>query len=340
VNTPSESIAPPAVKPVEAAARPVGSPAIRRVGEVRFADVSKFYGEVLGVNRVTLDLHPGITALVGPNGSGKSTLMNLVTGLVGPTRGTMTVLGHEPRHPETFRHIGYCSQFDAFPRGATGYQFVASYLRLFGYAESEVKRRAWAAIERVQLVEAAKRRVAGYSKGMRQRIKLAQATAHEPQVLVLDEPLNGLDPMARSEFIAMFRELASAGRHVVVSSHILHEVDLIADQLVMMHQGYVVAEGEIPEMREEIVTERPLQVMVRCNAPSQLAATLFAAGQATEIKLLEDGGGLVATTRDADRFYLLLNQLASSGELDVESVAPADEDAHAVYRYLIGAEAS
>jgi ABC-2 type transport system ATP-binding protein len=307
---------------------------------VVFRDVSKFYAEVLGVNRVSLELHPGITALVGPNGSGKSTLMNLLTGLVAPTRGTVEVLGHQPRHPDTFRHVGYCSQFDAFPRGASGFQFVAGYLRLFGYPEPEVRRRAAAAIERVGLVEAAKRRVAGYSKGMRQRVKLAQAMAHEPQVIVLDEPLNGLDPMARAEFIALFRELAAAGRHVVVSSHILHEVDLIADQLVMLHQGYVVAEGEIPEMREEMVQDRPLQVMVRCADPSRLAATLFAGGHAIEIKLLEDRGGLVATTRDADRFYLALNQLASSGELEVEAVAPADEDAHAVYRYLIGGEAS
>ena len=145
-----------------------------------------------------------------------------------------------------FRRRGYCSQFDAFPRGATGVQFVAGFLRLFGYEEAEVRRRAWAAIERVGLTEAAKRRVAGYSKGMRQRVKLAQAMAHDPTVLVLDEPLNGLDPMARSEFIALFRELAAEGRHVIVSSHILHEVDLIADQLVMLHQGYVAAEGRSP----------------------------------------------------------------------------------------------
>jgi ABC-2 type transport system ATP-binding protein len=144
--------------------------------------------------------------------------------------------------------------------------------------------------------------------------------------------------MARAEFIALFRELASAGRHVVVSSHILHEVDLIADQLVMLHQGYVVAEGEIPEMREEMVTERPLQVMVRCAEPSALAARLFSSGHAVEVKLFEDGSGLVATTRDADRFYVLINELASQGELAVEAVAPADEDAHAVYRYLIGGE--
>jgi ABC-2 type transport system ATP-binding protein len=311
-----------------------------RPAGVVFHDVSKFYGEVLGVNGVNLTIEPGITALVGPNGAGKSTLMNLMTGLVAPTRGTVSVLGHSPRDTEVFRRLGYCAQFDAFPRGATGVQFVAGFLRLFGYETDEVQRRAWAAIERVQLLDAAKRRVAGYSKGMRQRIKLAQAMAHDPQVIVLDEPLNGLDPMARSEFIALFRELAAEGRHVIVSSHILHEVDLIADQLVMLHQGYVVAEGEIPEMREEMVIDRPMQVLVRCADPSRLAARLFAAAHVVEVKLLEDGRGLVATTRDADRFYLLINELASSGEVGVEAVAPADEDAHAVYRYLVGSEAS
>jgi ABC-2 type transport system ATP-binding protein len=307
---------------------------------VIFEEVSKFYGEVLGVNRVTLNIPPGITSLVGPNGAGKTTLMNLLTGLVAPTRGTITVLGHSPRDPEVFRRLGYCSQFDAFPRAATGFQFVAGFLRLFGYEEPEVRRRTEAAIERVGLTEAAKRRVAGYSKGMRQRIKLAQAMAHEPQVIVLDEPLNGLDPMARSEFIALFRELAEAGRHVIVSSHILHEVDLIADQIVMLHQGYVVAEGEIPEMREEMVVDRPLQVAVRCANPSRLAAILFAQEHVVKVELQEDGAGLVATTRDADRFYLLLNELASRGEVGVQAVAPADEDAQAVYRYLVGSEAS
>ncbi|HEV8629841.1 MAG TPA: ABC transporter ATP-binding protein [Thermoanaerobaculia bacterium] len=309
-------------------------------GGVTFHDVSKFYGEVLGVNGVTLTVEPGITALVGPNGAGKSTLMNLMTGLVAPTRGHIDVLGHVPRDPRVFRQLGYCAQFDAFPRGATGHQFVAGCLRLFGYEEPEVQRRAAVAIERVGLAEAARRRVAGYSKGMRQRVKLAQAMAHDPRIIVLDEPLNGLDPMARSEFIALFRELAAEGRHVLVSSHILHEVDLIADQLVMLHQGYVVAEGEIPEMREEMVIDRPLQVAVRCENPAALASRLFASGEVIEVKLLSDGGGLVATTRDADRFYLLLNQLASAGEVGVHGVAPADEDAQAVYHYLVGSEAS
>src|SRR4029079_19780534 len=244
--------------------------------------------------------------------------------------------------PELFHRVGLCAEADAFWEGLTGTQFVTALLRLTGYEEAECRARAEAALAQMDLLAARDRKIGGDSKGMRQRVKLAQAMAHDPEVLVLDEPLNGLDPMARSEFISLFRELASEGRHVIVSSHILHEVDLIADQLVMLHQGYVVAEGEIPEMREEMVVDlsRPMQVLVRCSEPSRLAARLFGADHVIEVKLLSDGGGLVATTRDADRFYLLLNQLASSGEVGVEAVAPAAGGADAVYRYLVGSEAS
>src|SRR5580658_9820537 len=216
-------------------------------------NISRFYGEVLGVNRVTLSIPPGITSLVGPNGSGKTTLMNLITGLVRPTRGSIRVLGVEPNDPERlFRLLGYSTQFDSFPKGLTGFQFIYSFLRLFGYEHAECERLAWKSIERVNLVEPAKRKIAGYSKGMRQRIKLAQAIAHDPRVLILDEPLNGLDPLVRAETIALFREYAANGRHVIMSTHILHEVDMISDQVILLANGYVVAEGEISGVRSEI----------------------------------------------------------------------------------------
>ena len=301
--------------------------------------VSKFYGEVLGVNHVDLRLEPGITALVGPNGSGKTTLMNLIAGLIHPTRGHVSLLGIAPERPwGALHHLGYSTQWDGFPRGATGLQFLLGTLRLHGISEAEASRRAWQALERVQLTDAARRRVAGYSKGMRQRVKLAQAMAHGPRVMILDEPLNGLDPMARSEFIALFRELAAEGRYVLVSSHILHEVDLIADQMVMLNQGYVVAEGDIPDVREEMV-EHPLQVMVRCPAPSALASRLFGHEHVVEVKLHQDRGGLTVTTRRADALYLLMNQLVAEEGVEVESVAPADDDVLAVYQYLVGEEA-
>jgi len=300
-----------------------------------FTNVSKFYGEVLGVNRVTLTIAPGVTSLVGPNGSGKSTLMNLMTGLLRPTRGRITVAGTPVDRPEELcRKIGYCTQYDAFPPGLTGYQFVQATLRLHGVAESECRKLADKSIARVGLTEAAHRRVAGYSKGMRQRIRLAQAIAHDPQVVVLDEPLNGLDPMARAETIALFRQLGDEGRYVVLSSHILHEVDLISDRVILVHHGYIVAEGAIAGVRDEI-EEHPMQVLVRCDRPSFVASRIFELDSAVEIKIHEDKGGLLVHTRDADKFYLLLNRLVLEHNLDLEAVAPADEDVQAVYRYLI-----
>ena len=301
-----------------------------------FENVSKFYGDVLGVNRVSLSIPPGVTSLVGPNGSGKTTLMNLMTGLIRPTRGSIRVFGIAPDDPERlFREVGYCTQFDSFPRGMTGYQFIYSFLRLYGCGAADAERLAWRSIERVGMVEAAHRKVAGYSKGMRQRIKLAQATCHGPSVLVLDEPLNGLDPMVRAETIALFKTLAADGMHVIISSHILHEVDAISDQVILLSNGYVVAEGQIRDVRSEI-QDHPMQIMVRCNKPAELAAQLFGQGQILEARVHSDGGGLLIRTLDASRFYLALNRVAQNG-ISIEAVAPADDDVNSVYEYLIGA---
>jgi ABC-2 type transport system ATP-binding protein len=302
-----------------------------------FENVSKFYGEVLGVNRVQLSIPPGVTTLVGPNGSGKTTLLNLMTGLVQPTAGRIRVLGIAPSEPERlFRVLGYCTQFDSFPSKLTGYEFIFSYLRLHGKPARECDELARRALERTGMTEAADRRIASYSKGMRQRIKLAQAIAHQPSVLVLDEPLNGLDPMARAEAAELFRALASEGLHVIVSSHILHEVDRISDQVVIMSNGYVVAEGQIHAVRGEMHQEHPLQILVRTKQAAVLASRMFARDHVAEVKVHKDGQGLLVSTRDPDTFYEMLNALVLEGVVDVESVAPADDDVHAVYEYLIG----
>jgi len=302
-----------------------------------FEDVSKFYGEILGVNRVNLSIPPGITSLVGPNGSGKTTLMNLMTGLVRPSRGQIRVLGLETDDPENlFKVVGYSTQFDAFPKGLTGYQFVYSYLRLAGRDARSAEELAWRAIERVNLVDAAGRNVAAYSKGMRQRIRLAQALSHEPKVLVLDEPLNGLDPLARSEMIALFRASAADGCYVILSSHILHEVDVISDQVILLSNGYVVAEGQIHSVRNEI-QEHPTQILIRCNRPRELASKMMESQHTIEVAIHKDERGLLLKTRDADQFYLALNEIALNG-IEIESVAPADDDVLSVYEYLIGNE--
>ena len=303
-----------------------------------FENVSKFYGEVLGVNRVNLSIPPGVTGLVGPNGSGKTTLMNLMTGLIHPTQGRISVVGISPTEPDKlFRRVGYCAQFDSFPKGVTGFSFVYNTLRLHGLDDREAVRLTHESLERVGMTEAANRKVAGYSKGMRQRIRLAQAICHHPTVLVLDEPLNGLDPMARAESLELFQALGRDGLHVIISSHILHEVDKMSDQVILISSGYVVAEGQIHAVRTE-VKEHPMQILVRCSDPNLLASRVFAQDHVVEAKLNEDGRGVLVRTRDADAFYLLLNQLVVKENIGLEAVAPADDDVNSVYQYLIGSE--
>jgi ABC-2 type transport system ATP-binding protein len=202
-------------------------------------------------------------------------------------------------------------------------------------SQEEARERAVAALQKVNMMAAAGRPVAAYSKGMRQRVKLAQAIAHDPRVLVLDEPLNGLDPMARAETIALFREWGADGRHVIVSSHILHEVDSISDQVILLSHGYVVAEGQIQGVRSE-VREQPMQILVRCDRPAELASRLFQQNHVVEAKIQADGRNLLLRTKDADAFYLLLNHVILDTGLEVESVAPADDDVNSVYQYLIG----
>jgi ABC-2 type transport system ATP-binding protein len=306
---------------------------------IRFDNVSKFYGEILGVNRVTLSIPPGITSLVGPNGAGKTTLMNLMTGLLRPTRGTVNVLGIPTDQPEQlFRKVGYCSQFDSFPRGLTGREFIRSFLLVSGYSRTESEDLTNKALERVDLMPAGDRKIGAYSKGMRQRVRLAQSIAHQPSVLILDEPLNGLDPMVRAETIALFKQLAAEGLHLIISSHILHEVDMMSDRVVLLNNGYVVAEGGIHGVRDEMDTEHPMQVLIRCNKPALLAARMFSSNHLVEARVHDDAHGLFVKTRDPDKFYLLMNEIVAEGEVEVESVAPVDDDLSAVYEYLIGSQ--
>ncbi|HEY5838832.1 MAG TPA: ABC transporter ATP-binding protein [Pyrinomonadaceae bacterium] len=329
----------------QSAIRKAGSPAgqpgwgASSQAEIVFDNVSKFYGEILGVNRVTLAIPPGITSLVGPNGAGKTTLMNLMTGLLRPTRGSVNVLGIPTDRPEQlFRKLGYCSQFDSFPRGLTGREFIRSFLLVSGYSKTESEDLTNKALERVDLVPAGDRKIGAYSKGMRQRVRLAQSIAHQPSVLILDEPLNGLDPMVRAETIALFKQLAAEGLHLIISSHILHEVDMMSDRVVLLNNGYVIAEGGIHGVRDEMDTEHPMQVLIRCNKPAVLAARMFGSNYLVEARVHNDLRGLFVKTRDPDKFYLLLNEVVAEGEVDIESVAPVDDDLSAVYEYLIGSQ--
>jgi ABC-2 type transport system ATP-binding protein len=265
--------------------------------------------------------------------------MNLMTGLIFPDDGRILIRGISPRDPEALMRItGYATQYDTAPRWATGFTFITTGLLLFGYGRAEAEERAWKALERVSLTEAATRKVAAYSKGMRQRVRLAQAIAHDPDVLVLDEPLNGLDPLVRAETIDIFRSLAAQGKHVILSSHVLQEVDLISDQVVLIANGMIVAEGKIRNVRDEI-QEHPSQFIIRCrdrNA-SGVAAQLFREEHITEIKLHDDRLGMLVMTRDRQQFARALGRIAVDGHR-IESVMPADENVDALYEYLIGGD--
>jgi ABC-2 type transport system ATP-binding protein len=304
-----------------------------------FENVSKFYGEVVGVNRVSLTIPPGITTLVGPNGSGKTTLMNLLTGLVQPSSGSISVMGLSSRDANKFfATVGYCTQFDFFPRDITGWQFLVDSLMLYGMSKLTATQLAEESLQRVQLDKtAAWRKIDGYSKGMRQKIRFAQAIAHRPRVIVLDEPLNGLDPMARAEAMALFEALGRQGIHLIISSHVLDEVDRIADRVVLITGGYLIAEGNIHQVRQE-VREKPMQVLVRCDRPEALASKMFATNHCIEARLHPDGKGIFLRTGDVDQFYSILNEIATEGVVKIEAVAPADDDANAIYQYLIGSE--
>lgn len=303
---------------------------------ITIEDVSKFYGEALGVNRVTLTIGPGITSLVGPNGAGKTTLMNLMTGLLLPSSGSLSVLGIDPTDSaRLFRIAGYCPQFDSFPRGFTGHDFLTSILTLHGHSSKEANHASWTSLEKLGIADAGERKISEYSKGMRQRLKLAAAIAHNPRVLVLDEPLNGLDPLSRAQVIRLFRESAASGKHVIVSSHVLHEVDVVSDRIIMLNNGHVVAEGGIREVRSEM-EDHPIQILVRCGRPELVASQIFCADSVVEVKIHEDGRGLHISTRNPQQFYRKLNKIILENNIEVEMIVPADENVRSVYEYLIG----
>jgi ABC-2 type transport system ATP-binding protein len=223
--------------------------------------VSKWYGPVIGVNQVTLELRSGITGLVGANGAGKSTLMRLVTGHLRPDLGTVTVRGVDSWSSAAKRLVGYCPDTDAFYEEMSGRQFVEAMARLCGFGRAEVRARAEDALRRVGMDDRADRRLRGYSKGMRQRIKLAQALLHDPPLLVLDEPLSGIDPVGRAEFVALFQELAAQGKCLLVSSHELEELEKLTDHVAIMARGRIAAVDTVERIRQRLA-DHPLTVRI------------------------------------------------------------------------------
>lgn len=301
---------------------------------IELENLSRWYGEILGVNRITATIMPGITGLLGPNGAGKSTLMNLICGLLRPSQGMVYVFD-EPiwNNPRPLSQLGYCTQYDAFYEQMTGFEFLYTLLAIRGYDKETTKRLAVQALERVNLQHAMHKKLASYSKGMRQRIKVALALADNPAILVLDEPLNGLDAVGRHEMIELIRNYGREGRNVLISSHILHEIEALTDNILMLSHGYLLAEGDVREVRS-LLRQHPHKIYLRCDAPRQLASILFAQEGIVSVNLDPDGEGVIVQTFDLDAFYLQLNELVIERNLHIDLITVADESIQAVFKYL------
>jgi ABC-2 type transport system ATP-binding protein len=296
--------------------------------------LSKWYGQVIGLNDVSVSIPPGITGLLGPNGAGKSTLLKLLTGQLKPSKGTITVLG-EPvwGNPRLFFRVGFCPEQDAFYDRMTGLEWVAGLVRLNGLGEAASRAAARAALERVDLMDAANKKIGGYSKGMRQRVKLAQALVHDPELLILDEPLSGMDPIARRRTIRLIKEWAREGRSVLVSSHILHEIEAMTASILLINNGRILAEGDVHQIRE-LIDEHPHTVHVRAERPRELAREFLTRDDVLSLKLEHDA--VVVETSKPDTFYKYLTDLAADGRAGaITEVTSPDDNLQAVFKYLV-----
>jgi ABC-2 type transport system ATP-binding protein len=311
------------------AATPAAAPAL-----VQAEHLSKWYGQVSGLNDVTVSIPQGITGLLGPNGAGKSTFMKLMTGQLKPSQGSIRVFD-EPiwGNPALYARIGFCPEQDAFYDRMTGLEWVTALVRLNGLGEQESAEAAKTALDRVQLLDAADKKIGAYSKGMRQRVKLAQALVHDPGLLILDEPLTGMDPLMRRRTIRLIKDWARSGKHIIVSSHILHEIEAMTSNILLINNGRIVAEGNVHQIRDLIDTH-PHTVYVRGSDPRALARRFLAEDDVLSLKF--EPGAVVVETSRPDSFYARLTELAATGEAGaIDEVQSPDDNLQAVFRYLV-----
>jgi ABC-2 type transport system ATP-binding protein len=294
---------------------------------------SRWYGPVIALNDVTTTIAPGVTGLLGPNGAGKSTFLKLVAGQLRPSQGEVRLLGRPAwGSPEVFHRVGLCPEYDAFWEQLTGLQFVVALLKLTGYDEAEARRRAEQALHEVDLLAAKDRRIGGYSKGMRQRVKLAQALAHEPEILLLDEPVSGMDPVNRRRVVDLVKRLGREGKTVLVSSHILHEVEAMTRRVLLIHNGRILAEGDVREIRD-LLDEHPHTVALRARNPRALAEKVVRLPHVRSVSFGAEGEWLTVQTARPDEFYGGLPEAAV--EAGVTEMYSPDEDLESVFKYLV-----
>lgn len=301
---------------------------------IHLRECSRWYGPVIGVNDIEVEIGTGVTALLGQNGAGKSTMMRLITGQLRPTTGSVQVFDQDPfANPDVFRRLGYVPDIDSFPEHLSGRKFVERMARFRGLGKAEAKQRADEVITEVGMADRADRKLGGYSKGMRQRIKLAQAMLHDPEIILLDEPLNGLDPVGRHEYMALLKRLSHRDRAIIVSSHILFEVEQMTQNILLLHRGRLLAAGDIQTIRD-FMDRHPRRVRIQTDAPRQAAALLM--GQPyVDSAVIRTDDELEVQTREADQFFTELPRLALEENIDLYGFYSPDEDLESVYRYLV-----
>jgi ABC-2 type transport system ATP-binding protein len=297
--------------------------------------LSKWYGQVVALNNVTFTIGQGVVGLLGPNGAGKSTLMKLITGQLRPSQGEITVFGERIwNNFPLFHRMGFCPEQDSFYERMTGAEFLSALLHMHPFGDAEVAKRVDSALETVNLSSVRDKKIAAYSKGMRQRIKLAQAIAHDPDVMVLDEPLAGMDPVGRRDIIQLVRQWGKEGKCVVVSSHILHEVEAMTSTILLMHNGKVLAEGDVHQIRD-LIDRHPHSIRIRCSAPRKLALALVGFPDVESIRFDPEGDALTAESRKPDEFYGRLPELMLDNDIELEEITSPDDNLQAVFHYLV-----
>ncbi|HEY0867100.1 MAG TPA: ABC transporter ATP-binding protein [Fimbriimonas sp.] len=302
---------------------------------IRLEQASKWYGQVIGVNDVTCQIGPGVTALLGMNGAGKSTLMRLVTGQMFPTTGSVTVFGMDPfANPQVFRRLGYCPEIDNFYEHQSGRKFVYTMARFSGFGHRQAQTRAEEVLQQVGMLERSDRKIAGYSKGMRQRIKLAQAMIEDPEVILLDEPLNGLDPVGRREFMDLLAALAAKGKCILVSSHILFEVEQMTRSILLLHRGRLLATGDLKVIRQ-LLDKYPHRVRIDTSDPREVAARLVSLPYVISVQFEPRGTGIEIQTREPNQFYDYLSTLVLEEGLPIEGYASPDNNLESIFKYLV-----
>jgi ABC-2 type transport system ATP-binding protein len=297
--------------------------------------VSKWFGDVVALTNVAFHVEPGVTGLLGPNGAGKSTLFKCLTGLCTPSTGRVRVLDFDPRaQPEAFKKIGLCPDVDKFFEEMPGLEFVTWLARLDGMPKPQARAAAEKALDRVGLTDVMRKKIGAMSKGMRQRVKFAQAIVHNPPILLLDEPLNGMDPLARHATVELISQLGREGATVVVSSHILHEVEALSSRIVLLVNGRVLAEGSIPEIREAIRT-KPHRIAVTTENVKDLAGKLLTLDGVIGVEF-ETADRVVVDTTRPDRLLSWVTGEAADSRLRVDELALVDENLESIFQMLVG----